>query len=462
MDQREHLTAPPDSELLRLIFESATDFAIFTVDANGITTSWNSGGERLLGYKSEEIVGKSADVLFPPEEGGSAAAAEERRLATAYGRAEDERWQMRKDGTRFWASGLMMPLTHPEAGFVKILRDRSGQHRAEEQLRQSEELFRVLATNIPQLVFRSKADGDRTWASPQWVIFSGMSFADSVGFGWMDAVHPDDREATQAGWVEARAKGAYYVEHRVRRATDGEYRWHQTRAVPLDAALNPGAVGWVGTMTDIHDLRMLQDRQKVLLAELQHRRRNLLAVIQSIARQTIKKSQSLDGFADEFQSRLGALSRVQGLLSQSDNEPIELRELVEVELKAFAGAKVGKLTIEGPAARLPANSAQSMALALHELATNAVKYGALGQPSGRLTVRWTIDNDQSNSRAIIVWRESGVAFPEAEPKRKGYGRELIERALPYQLGAKTTLQFGRDGVYCEIAVPVTTEEKGDG
>jgi PAS domain S-box-containing protein len=453
--------APADNELLRLVFESATDFAIFTIDPNGITTSWNPGAERLLGYKTDEIIGKSADVIFPAEEGGFEAAAEERRSALAQGRAEDERWQMRKDGTRLWASGLLMPLAERDAGFVKMLRDRTSQHRAAEQLAQSEELFRVLATNIPQLVFRSKSDGERTWASPQWTIFSGLSFADSIGFGWLDAIHPDDREETQAAWLEARAKGEYYVEHRVRRSADREFRWHQTRAVPMKVSSDADAVDWVGTMTDIHELRVLQDRQKVLLAELQHRRRNLLGVVQSLARQTIRSSPSLDDFADDFESRLGALSRAQGLLAQSDNRPIELGDLVRAELEAHASADVEKVTTEGPAAPLPAMSAQSMALALHELATNAVKYGALGQPSGRLMVRWEVKDDQSRRQAIVVWSESGVAMPEGGPARKGYGSELIERALPYQLGAKTKLRFEPDGVHCEIAVPLASEEKRD-
>lgn len=460
-DQARSSLVPPNGELLRLIFESAADFAIFTIDPNGITTSWNPGAERLLGYKDEEIIGKSADVTFPPEEGGSDAAAEERRIALAHGRAEDERWQMRNDGLRIWASGLMMPLADRDAGFVKILRDRTAQHRAEAQLRQSEELFRVLATSIPQLVFRSKGSGERSWASPQWAVFTGLSFADSIGFGWLEAVHPEDRHATRAAWPEAYGKGEYYVEHRVKRSDDGEYRWHQTRAVPLKHQPDPDDGEWVGTMTDIHELRMLQDRQKVLLAELQHRRRNLLAVVQSLARQTIRSSRSMDEFTEQYESRLGALSRVQVLLARRDNQPIDLRELVESELEAHGGAGAGKMVIEGPQALLPAISAQPMALALHELATNAVKYGALGQPSGRVEVRWNIDHRGIRPRATLKWRESGVAMPEGGRRRKGYGSELIERALPYQLGARTKLEFGADGMQCEITVPVTVADEPD-
>ncbi len=109
MDEQLQAKSPPSDALLRLIFESATDFAIFTMDPNGVTTSWNIGAERLLGYREEEIIGQLADIIFTPEDGLDAAA-RERETARALGRAEDERWQTRKDGSRFFASGLMMPL----------------------------------------------------------------------------------------------------------------------------------------------------------------------------------------------------------------------------------------------------------------------------------------------------------------------------------------------------------------
>ncbi len=400
--------------------------------------------------------------MFPPEEGGAAGAEKERRTALAHGRAEDERWQLRRDGTRFWASGLAMPLADRSQGFVKILRDRTPQHRAEAQLQASEELFRVLATNIPQLVFRSRPDGTRTWGSPQWSMFTGLAFAESLDLGWLDSIHPDDRDATLAAWAEAPARKEYYVEHRIRRSGGGEYRWHQTRAVPL-SGVGEEAVEWVGTSTDVHDLRTLQDQQRMLLAELQHRTRNLLAVVQAIARQTRRSSGSLGEFATEYESRLRALGRVQGLLARTDHQPIGLRELVEVELKAHGDGRTetDKVTIEGPPASLPAIAAQAVALAIHELATNAVKHGALGQSAGKLAVTWAVEEDGTGPRARLAWRESGIVLPEGGSSRKGYGRELIERALPYQLGAKTRLEFGADGVLCEVVVPLAVEDQAD-
>nr|WP_295659393.1 PAS domain S-box protein [Polymorphobacter sp.] len=447
--------------MFEIIVESATGFAIYTTDVRGDVTSWNVGAERLFGFTASEILGQTGDQLFTPEDRAMDGPEDERMRARRDGRAEDDRWHQRSDGSKFWASGLLMPLKNPADGFVKIARDRTENHLAMQLVRENEERFRVLATSIPQLVFRTLPDGDRTWGSPQWIDFTGLSLADSVGFGWLDAIHPDDLELTRDGWQEARASGEYYVEHRIRRAADGEYRWHQTRARPVSGS-DTDVFDWVGTMTDIDDLRSLKDRQQVMMAELQHRTRNLLAVVQSIASQTIRNSTSVEAFGTEFASRLRALSRVQSILAIADSGEIDLRMLVTAELEAHAeqGIGGGRITIGGPAVALPTISAQAFGLALHELATNAVKYGALAQPAGKLGVSWRIDNEDTSPYVRLEWEESGVEMPPADAlPRKGYGTELIERALPYQLRAKTRLEFRAGGVFCAIAVPLAT---GDG
>jgi PAS domain S-box-containing protein len=397
-------------------------------------------------------------VIFVEEDRVEGAAEKERATARNNGRAADERWHERKDGSRFWASGLMMPLKR-NAGFVKITRDRTEQHRAGERLRESEQRFRLLATNIPQLVFLTRPNGERTWPSPQWIAFTGLGVEESLGLNWLDAIHPEDREATQAAWTEAQPKGEYYIEHRVRRQPDGAYLWHQTRAKPLDDSAHLTS-DWVGTMTDIDDLRGLQGRQQVLMAELQHRTRNLLSVVQAIANQTLRSSESLDSFKNQFSSRLRALSRVQSLLAHVEDQAIDLRELVIAELAAHSEGELGtdKIEVTGPMVALPATAAQAIGLALHELATNAVKYGALAHSEGKLQVKWELIDPPPTREVALRWLETGIAMQSSStPKRKGYGRELIERALPYQLKAKTRLDFGPDGVRCEIVVPVPLE-----
>jgi two-component sensor histidine kinase len=144
---------------------------------------------------------------------------------------------------------------------------------------------------------------------------------------------------------------------------------------------------------------------------------------------------------------------------------INLRELVTAELMAHGkdDMQSGKIIVSGPPVDIPTAAAQTLGLALHELATNAVKYGALAHAKGMLHVAWSVVTEGGEPRVSLEWRETGVEMPATKPDRKGYGSELIERALPYQLNAKTDLEFAPDGVKCSITVPVPggqTEARG--
>jgi two-component sensor histidine kinase len=180
----------------------------------------------------------------------------------------------------------------------------------------------------------------------------------------------------------------------------------------------------------------------------------------------LRASGSVEAFETDFEGRLRALGRVQSLLARVDHDAIDLHALLEAELAAHGGnGEPGKVRIEGPPVFLPATSAQTFALAIHELATNAVKYGALRQPMARLAVTWSVEEVPAESRRVVLdWQETGVEMPGQgrEALRKGYGSELITRALPYQLKAETKFIFGQDGVRCRIAVALESAEAQDG
>jgi two-component sensor histidine kinase len=199
------------------------------------------------------------------------------------------------------------------------------------------------------------------------------------------------------------------------------------------------------------------------MAELQHRTRNLLAVTQAIAGQTLRNSKSLEAFKAQFEDRLRALSRVQTLILGVDYADVGLHDLVTAELEAHDGPgfAAGKVRIEGPSVRLGTSAAQAIGLCLHELATNAMKYGALSQDGGRLDVVWRIERAGAERTVVLDWRESGVSMPSGEIRR-GYGLQLIERALPYQLGARTSLDFRPGGLHCTIAVATGSDDERSG
>jgi PAS domain S-box-containing protein len=442
-------------ELLALAAQAAADLAVIVMDSQGHVLALNTGAELLLGYGETELL--HADMIFTPEDQAKGCAVVEREEALASGKTTDERWHMRKDGSRFWGSGVMTPL--PDGvGFVKYMRDLTDRRRAEELLRLSEERFRTLATNIPELVFTSLGDGDRTWGSPQWVVYTGLSDADSRQFGWLDAVHADDRQQTRKSWEKAMRSGVYEIEHRIRRVADGEFRWHQTRAMPLPH-VEGAPQEWVGASTDVHQLRGLRESQDVLLSELQHRTRNLLTVVQSIAHRSAKSAPTIEVFVRELNHRLQALSRAESLTPYGTDGVVDLRALVETELAAHLPADhSSKVRLDGPHINIPRIAAQPVSLALHELTTNAVKYGALKQEHGRLDIAWHVEAE--DMKVAFEWRESGLVMPpDTGTRRRGYGTELIEQALRYQLSAQTRLEFSADGVFCRVEVPIAAGEE---
>ncbi|MEJ1961995.1 MAG: HWE histidine kinase domain-containing protein [Gammaproteobacteria bacterium] len=205
---------------------------------------------------------------------------------------------------------------------------------------------------------------------------------------------------------------------------------------------------------EMAELQRLQSQQRVLVAELQHRTRNLLAVIRSIASHSF--SQIADtGQLDAFFERLSSLGRVQGLISRAEGERVNLSEIVWAELEAYAYGTRSHLEVHGPTVRLLGHQVQVLALALHELATNAVKYGALHTPKGKLSITWeTWLGAQGRPRLALLWMESGVQMPPRPTVRRGQGRELIENALRFSLNAETQLVFGDDGVWCRIELPL--------
>ncbi|AMB43950.1 MULTISPECIES: GAF domain-containing protein [Methylobacteriaceae] len=331
---------------------------------------------------------------------------------------------------------------------------------AETELRTSEARQRALVEGIPQLVWRAGDGGAWSWASPQWFRYTGQSEAESRGFGWLDAVHPEDRDRVQDAWSGAAMAEVLAVDYRIRHAPEGHYRWFQSRALPLRAG--SGILEWLGTSTDIDDLRQLQEQQGVMVAELQHRTRNLITVVRSLAEQTMARSDSMPMFRARFYDRLAVLSRVQGLLSRSTIEPITLHALIVTELDALGAWEASeRIYLDGPSVRLRKATVQTFALALHELATNARKYGALAGETGWLSVTWRTYTEDDRMRLALHWSETEVERSQEEgaAQRRGYGRELIEKALPYALDARTRYELSETGLHCSIDLPLTERRK---
>jgi two-component sensor histidine kinase len=210
-------------------------------------------------------------------------------------------------------------------------------------------------------------------------------------------------------------------------------------------------------------LREREERLAVVVAELQHRTRNLISVVGTIADNTLRTSSTFDDFKTSYHDRLDVLGRVQGLLfRKKDGGRVTFDELIETELcaQSIPVGEDGPVTLDGPKdIPLRSGTVQTLAMVLHELVTNAVKYGALKQPYGYLTIRWRQETSAESGKPWLHldWKESGVEMPPF-PQRTGHGRDLIEKALPYQFDAQTTFAMEADGVHCTISLPVSEND----
>jgi PAS domain S-box-containing protein len=279
-------------EQLRLIFESATEYAMVVSDCERKVTRWNSGAERLLGYTEKEILGRSADILFTEEDRASGQPQKEASIATEKGRAINERWHRRKDGTRFWGSGLMFPLRdsgHAPSGFLKIMQDRTAEREVEENLRQSEERLR-LAIETAELGTWEYNPNERVSFIDERTreLFGVPPDLEPTYDVYMRAVHPGDRERVNdlVGRVlRGEGNGQYQDEYRILRITDGMERWVRAAGrVYFDAQGRAAHV--IGTVLDISDLmkarEVLTRRSEELERTVEERTRQLRDIVQQL------------------------------------------------------------------------------------------------------------------------------------------------------------------------------------
>ncbi|PVM82957.1 sensor histidine kinase [Caulobacter endophyticus] len=193
--------------------------------------------------------------------------------------------------------------------------------------------------------------------------------------------------------------------------------------------------------------------RNLMVAELQHRVRNILAVIRSIVSRTAETSETVEDLSAHLDGRLSALARTQVLLTRSPGAGVDLESLVRDELLAQV-ADEERVTIGGREILLPPKAAEVMTLAVHELATNATKYGALSNASGRLEIGWTVAARDGVDWLAFDWCEHGVKIAAAAPRRSGFGSVLIEQRVPYELMGEGALTFAPGGVRCTIAFPL--------
>jgi PAS domain S-box-containing protein len=259
---------------------------------------------------------------------------------------------------------------------------------------------------------------------------------------WAQCVVPGDLEELQADMAAAMAERRQGMNFAFRiRRPDGEIRWIEGAARFLYGE-DGTPLRMVGTNVDVTERRQAENRQRLLVNELNHRVKNTLAIIQGIARQSFRGTDVPKDKRDAFEGRLAALSAAHNLLTR---ESWEAASIAQVIADALAPHGTNRVRSAGPELRLPPKTAVSLALAMHELGTNAAKYGALSVPGGRVRVVWTAEGDRLN----LVWEEKGGP-PVAPPASRGFGTRMIERALAAEFGGEARILFELDGVVCRL------------
>lgn len=290
-----------------------------------------------------------------------------------------------------------------------------------------------------------------------------LSHSGTASFG---LIHPEDRERHQM-MVEAAGKAGlgWHTEIRIIDPVTGEVRWMEERAAPgSDAASGENRIfGFVWDVTSRKraeiELHENSKQLQFLVGELQHRVRNILAVVRAIYTQTLQAGGDPDDVAAHFRGRLDALARTHIAASRSADGSVLLEDLVRDEMVSAIADQIAKVNVSGPEVNLTPKMAEILGLAFHELTTNALKFGALYFSSGTLSVSWRVNPDQgAGQRLTIIWSEQGVPTVPLSPSRRGFGSELIEEALPYQLGVESRLEFRGGGVLCTIDVPLAEQD----
>lgn len=435
----------------QLIIDNALDYAIITTTLNGQITSWNAGAQKLFGWNNAEILNASIDILFTPEE-RDINVPEVRRVSALHHRQDAvERWHMRKNGSRFWASGQLLPLYDNDGnvhGFLKILIDRTFARDQQERLREQEEMMRLsqeaggigafdvdLTTNILTVTDQTKRIcGIAHDIEISLDLFEKLVIADN---GVPNLIRHLAATATPTSSIQQ----SHHSEYRIRKMDTHEERW-LARSTELISDHNGTVVRMRGVVQDITARKRAEEQQAVLTAELAHRSKNILAVIQGIANQTLRSTTSAEEARSAFEARIMALSKAQDVLTHGANSATaQLKEVVENSLSIHVGADKTRITVHGPSVTLGSKQALSMVMALHELGTNAVKYGALSTASGRIDIRWAFEG----GRFLFYWTETGGPLV-CKPTRRGFGSRLIERTLAASLGGTAELHYLPEGL----------------
>ncbi len=434
------------------ILETALD-AVVVMSEDGLITGWNSIAEITFGWSRAEAIGRQlSELIIPHRHREAHHRGLEHYIATGEGpllKRHIEISGLRSSGEEFPIELSITPTElSGERLFLGFLRDISKRKAAETALKESE--ARLAATYNHALVGIAEIDhtGRFLRANEQYSVMTGYSLDELRTKTFLDITHPADAEKDrQLFEQQLSAAEGYTLEKRYIRK-DGDIIWVEVAASLVRDSEGGEAFG-VRILRDITDKKRADEQQRLLLHELNHRVKNTLTVVQGLAHQTFKSGAVPATLLRSFEGRLSALAAAHNLLMKQTWEATPIGSAAEAALRPFQTSN-RRMSLDGPAFLLTPSATVTLTLALHELATNAAKYGALSNDGGSVEVRWSIETDS----VTLIWSEHGGPAV-TEPAKFGFGTRLLQRAIASDLGGTVSIDFAPAGLICTIVAPLT-------
>jgi PAS domain S-box-containing protein len=435
--------------------------SFYALDQDWRFTYINKAAGDYFGLPRQEMLGRSIWDVFPESAGTEL----RRRYETIFASGVPASFEAEAVGI----AGRFLELhVFPYNGGLGVsFRDWTERRRTEDELRESEARLSSITDNLPTCMVYQMSDGPTPghrkllYLSQNCERLTGVSVEDVKANRSLlyNLVLPKYRERLAAGEAEAyRTRKTFDMEIEMVHAKTGEVRWHRLTVTPRPLA--GGGCVWDGLQIDITEHKRAEEHLRLLINELNHRVKNTLATVQSLAAQSFQRlsshdSDSLCAARSAFEARLFALARGHDVLTRENWEGANLLEVINQASAPYRGhpEESRRIEMNGPDLRVSPPMALSLSMTLHELCTNALKYGALSTPGGRIDISWSTPSTSTGNRLVMLWEEKGGP-PVVPPTRTGFGSRLIQYGLARELNGTVRLVYEPSGVVCTIDVPL--------
>lgn len=446
-----------ESDALKTAMLQAALDSIITIDEKSRVVEWNKAAEEMFGYPRDEALRRDlADLIIPPEDRQRHYEGMSRYLATGRGPLLGTRVEvegLHANGSRIVVELAINPTrVRGKPHFVAFVRDIRERKRAEAALRDSEQ--RLLATyeHAPIGIAEVNWEGRFLRVNEQFCALTGYTREELLKRTFEEITHPDDRalDNDQFGCQMRSEIEGYRLEKRYIHEQGHEVWVGLSCSTVIDAERRP--LYAVRVVRNISERKRAEQHRELLINELNHRVKNTLAIVQAVTAQTLRTSDDPLAARDAITARLASLARAHDVLTRESWEGANLAEVVERALETYQEADGARVRARGPGVRLPPAVTLSLSMALHELGTNATKYGALSNDDGHVEIEWEVVGHE-DSRVLFSWREIDGP-PVVPPTRKGFGTRLIERMLAAETGGEARVSFETNGVTCVMELPL--------